>query len=309
MRECRMRRSPGMRVNVCIPHYIQEQADPACNPNGYGSLRKGATLKRSLAMGRCISSLLNLQRSARTALLNIATQQIDHWSNGGSPLEINITVVTDGHHRLDDLLQHFGARVQVIDVDLDDPRQLPLACRDHLINTGDGADLLAYLEDDVVIDDPGFFDKQLWFLEKTNHRFCLMPHRYERCDSGGLDRLLVDGPLAPSFIGQYAQPQTNAAKGAYAGTETVSFDITDNPHSGMFVVSGTQASILRQRDLPRSGFVGPLETAATLTVLQNFPVMKPSLSNWTFLRIEHGHPSFLHYLSKLPTMSMDASQP
>jgi len=293
-----------MRVNVCLPHYIQEQGDPAANPNGYGSLRQGATLKRSLAMGRCINSLLNLQRSARTAVLNIATQQIDHWANDTSPLEINITVVTDGNHRLDDLLEHFGNRVQVLDLDLDDPRQLPLACRDHLIETSDGADLLAYLEDDVIIDDPEFFDKQLWFLEKTNHRFCLMPHRYERCHSDGLDKLLVDGPLDPNFIGQYAQPQPNAAQGAYRGVETVSFDITDNPHSGLFVVSAAQASILRGHDLPRSGFVGPLETAATLTVLQNFPVMKPNLKNWTFLCVEHGHPSFLHYLNKLPLNPM-----
>ncbi len=106
-----------MRVNVCLPHYIQEQVDPAANPNGYGSLRKKAMLKRSLAMGHCINVFLNL---------------------------------------------------------------------------------------------------------------------------------------------------------------------------------------------PQLGFVSPLETAAKLMVLQNFPVMKPNLKNWTFLLIEHGHPSFLHYLNKLPLNSMSA---
>lgn len=289
-----------MRVNVCIPHFLKEHADPTDNPNGYGSLRQGATLGRTLAMGRCLSSLLNLQRHAKTARLNIANKQIEHWTNDNPILDINITVVTDGHHRLNDVLQHFGSRVQVLDVDLDDPRQLPLACRDHLINTDDGADLLAYLEDDLVINDPEFFDKQRWFLEKTNHHFCLMPHRYERCNNGGLDKLLVDGPLTPSFIEQFAKPQTDAAQGSYKGVEAVSFDITDNPHSGMFVVSASQASTLRTSNLPRSGFVGPLETAATLTVLKTFPVMKTNLNNWMFLRVEHGHPSFLQYLNKLP---------
>ena len=135
-----------------------------------------------------------------------------------------------------------------------------------LINTGDGADLLAYLEDDVVIDDPGFFDKQLWFLEKTNHRFCLMPHRYEPVHQGPIHQLLVDGPLSPQFIGRFMQPQRNAAHGLYSGNEKVHFDLTDNPHSGCFVVSARQAEELSQKDLPREGFVGPLETAATLLI-------------------------------------------
>ena len=295
-----------MRVNVCIPHFINENVKPSDNPNGYGSLREGATFNRTLAMGRCISSLLSLQRSGKTAQLNMA-QRIDFWSNAGPKLEIKITIVTDGHHRLDELLQYFGNQVQVLDVELDDPRLLPLACRDHLINTGEGADLLAYLEDDLIINDPEFFDKQYWFLEKTSHRFCLMPHRYERCHSEGIDKLLVDGPLTPSFIKKFTEPQPNAAQGAYNGVEAVSFDITDNPHSGMFILSESQATTLRNRKLPRSGFIGPLETAATLTVLQNFPVMKTSLKNWMFLRIEHGHPSFLHYFNKFPLSPLKPS--
>ena len=293
-----------MRVNICIPHFINENVKPSDNPNGYGSLREGATFNRTLAMGRCISSLLNLQRSGKTAQLNMA-QRIDFWTNARSKLEIKITIVTDGHHRLDGLLEYFGSQVQVLDVELDDPRLLPLACRDHLIETGEGADLLAYLEDDLIINDPEFFDKQYWFLKKQAIVFALC-----HIDMNAVEvrnrQLLVDGPLTPSFI-KNLQPQPNAAQGAYNGVEAVSFDITDNPHSGMFVISGSQATTLRNRKLPRSGFIGPLETAATLTVLQNFPVMKTSLKNWTFLRVEHGHPSFLHYFNKFPLSPLKAS--
>ena len=39
-----------------------------------------------------------------------------------------------------------------------------------------------------------------------------MPHRYERCRSEGIDKLLVDGPLTPSFIKKFAEPQPNAAQ-------------------------------------------------------------------------------------------------
>ena len=57
---------------------------------------------------------------------------------------------------------------------------------------------------------------------------------------------------------------------------------------------------LSQQTLPRDGFVGPLETAATLTVLHSYPVMKPSLENWQFLQVEHGHPSFRRLLNTFP---------
>jgi len=88
-----------------------------------------------------------------------------------------------------------------------------------------------------------------------------------------------------------------------AGLRHVSFDVASNPHSGTFCVSREQAQQLQTAALPREGFVGPLETAATLTVLHRFPVMKPSLESWSFLRVEHGHPSFLHYINKLPHQS------
>ena len=42
------------------------------------------------------------------------------------------------------------------------------------------------------------------------------------------------------------------------------------------------------------GFVGPLETVATFTVLQHSPVIKPSWAQRDFLLLEHAHPSFLH---------------
>ena len=47
-------------------------------------------------------------------------------------------------------------------------------------------------------------------------------------------------------------------------------------------------------------FVGPLETAATGTVWNHFPVWKTVWSDRDFLCLEHGHPSFLANLGKMP---------
>ena len=289
-----------MRVNVCIPHYVRESVAAEDNPNGYGSLSEGATLKRTIALSRCIGSLLNLQRSQTSAVLNIGQQRIDHISNKQFPIELNIIVMSDGENQLTDALRLFGTMIRVEEISIEDPRHLALACRDHLIKNTDEAELYVYMEDDLIIHDGDFFEKQAWFIEKTNHQFCLMPHRYERIDMGGIDRMLVDGPLIEEYINSFTNPVINAAEGNYRGRKKISFDITNNPHSGMFVISNRQAKQLRELQLPRSGFNGPLETAATLTVLQSFKVMKPGFSNYDFLCIEHGHPSFQNYIHQFP---------
>ena len=221
-----------MRVHVCIPHFVREEVDPAANPHGYGSLRSGGQFQRSLALNRCLHSLLGLQRQAELTVLNIHHKRIDRVPARQTPLELQISVCTDGEHQLDQVLELFGPRIKVVELQPDSPRELPLACRDHLITNRAGANLLMYLEDDLVIHDPAFFDKQYWFLEKTDHRFVLMPHRYEPVHQAGLHQLLVDDPLAPKFIGRFMEPQANAAQGVYGGREAVSFDLTTNPHSG-----------------------------------------------------------------------------
>ncbi|WP_411869961.1 hypothetical protein [Vulcanococcus limneticus] len=291
----------GILVRACVPHFFREDSDTS----GYGSRRPGARLARSLALARCISGLVNLQRGLQDAVLHIADRVIDRPTQSADraarlPLHVEICVCTDGRHQLGDVLDHFRGQIKQLTIDIDNPRLLPLASRDHLVNSGTAPDLALYLEDDLVIHDASYADKLLWFLNRTQHKLSLMPHRYERIDRGDLGILHVDGPLSKQFIQRFATPQANAANGLYLGKEQVNFDITDNPHSGTFALSKEQVLYLRTQALPTSGFVGPLETAATLTVLQFFPVLKPSFKNRGFLSVEHGHPSFTHYINKFP---------
>ena len=293
-----------MRVHVCIPHYALGENDPIDNPEGYGSLRARDQFQRALALNRCLNGLLGLKRLEEIAILNIHHKRIDHVEANLSPLELKISVCTDGEHQLDQVLDLFDSRIETVRLQPDTPRELPLACRDHLIANRGEADLLMYLEDDLVIHDHDFFDKHHWFLEKTDHCFCLMPHRFERVNQPKIHQLLVDGPLDPQYLGQFMQPRANAARGVYRGRETVNFDLASNPHSGCFVVSAKQAEELSRQPLPQRGFIGPLETAATLTVLHRYPVMKPSLEHWDFLVVEHGHPSFRKYLNTFPHQAL-----
>jgi hypothetical protein len=74
-----------------------------------------------------------------------------------------------------------------------------------------------------------------------------------------------------------------------------------NPHSGFFGLNRDQVFELRTLPLPTEGFVGPLETAASLSVGIAFKLLKPSMESRDFLAIEHAHPSYLGYL--LPSSS------
>ena len=96
---------------------------------------------------------------------------IDPIANSDTPLEVQISFCTAKTNRLQDILDLYKNSIQAIDLPLDNPRDLPLACRDYLIRNHPEADLLSYLDDDVVIHDKLFFDQQLWFHVYTNHQF------------------------------------------------------------------------------------------------------------------------------------------
>lgn len=291
-----------MRVSLCIPHYFK----PSDDKDGYGSTRQTARITRTLSLGRCLGSLISLQRLNRNCVFNMASQAIEHYAINNStdplsPLEIEITVCTDGENTLGEVLDEFRHFIQIKTFELEEPKNLPIATRDWLLRTRDNGehfDLYVYLEDDIVINDLEFFNKQLWFLSHTKGRFCLMPHRYEPVFRRKVGRLLIDGPLKPSLVRRFSEPRPNAGRGIYRGIHPIEFDIPENPHSGLFVISNPQKEYLSSKKLATDGFISPLETAATLTVLEHFTVFKPSVDCTNFLTIEHGHPSFTSFMNK-----------
>ena len=291
-----------LQVRVAIPHFFREQP----GGTGYGSGRPGARFERSLALGRTLAALLALERSADDLVLNLGQRRLEttgplrQGSQTLPAIVLELHLFTSGEHLLQEGLRPFADRLTLHRLELEDPRQLPLAARDFLIQADPPTDLALYLEDDLVIGDPLFFDKQAWFLAGSQHKAVLMPHRYERVKGQAGRRLLVDGPLRDGFIGQFTQPKECFAKGRFWDGQDLVFDRTANPHSGLFCLSRPQVNRLRGETLPRDGFVGPLETAATLTALRYFPVVKPALAQRQFLWVEHGHPSFQALASQWP---------
>ena len=283
-----------MNVLIALPHYFKE-ADQAT----YGSDRRGQRQARSIALIQCLSSLLAMRKNADDLILNIRAKGLQSTGSLSERREVTleIHVFTDGINMISPVLNMFKESISVHTFELDNSRHLPLKARDHLVENGHAYDLCLYMEDDLIIRDSEFLDKQIWFIKESEHRAVLMPHRTEWVPNGNGQRLLVDGPLKKEFIERFYIPKCNAAQGVYKGRDVV-FDQSDNPHSGLFCISGVQAKLLATQEQPLHGFIGPLETAATLTVLRRYLVSKPAWKDRDFLWIEHGHPSFRGYCSK-----------
>jgi hypothetical protein len=300
----------GIQVQVCIPHFFNESQRSVEN---YGSCREGSRLARSLALARCLSSVIALRRSQIDFELNIGDRAIDSLPQQDSielgqkiPANVEVTVCTTGGSYLRDVLSLYETKISMLNLDLENPRHLGLATRDHLIHHLPSADLFIYLEDDLVIHDGLYLEKLFWFYSQTKHQMCLMPHRYEMSSAQARCRLYVDGPPSAKAIQKFIKPRHAAAEGRFQG-QVISFDVASNPHSGSFCMSLPQVKQLRKKSLPTSGFAGPLETAATYTVMKYYPILKSSKKHIDFFEIEHAHPSFLGHFNSFPVRNASSN--
>lgn len=293
-----------LRLRVAIPHFFREGASEASG--GYGSGRRGNRLPRSLALARCLGSVLGLNRAQHDWILNIAERQLELTPApalaGLAAVQVELHLFVSGQHWLQEVVELFAPRLVLHQLELADPMQLPLAAVRQLLDLAPPADLSLYLEDDLVVQDPRYADKLAWFHQRTEHRFVLMPHRLEPTVANAPQRLFVDGPIKPAGQQEpvWADQELPVAQGRFWDGQELSFVRAANPHSGSFCLSTPQLEQLRQAPWPPQPFVGPLETAATGTVLGHFPVLKPSWACRDFLTLEHGNPSFLRLLGELP---------
>lgn len=294
-----------MHIRAVIPHYFSEDVQKDSLPeigSGFGCRTPGARLSRAVALSRCLLGLLNLRRSRQDLCLNLVQAMGESTPDTevfvDSPdISLEIVLVVHADQFLLEAIQPLVPQVRVLQLDLADPRCLGLEARDWLIQHPRPADLNLYLEDDLVIHDPFLPEKILWMAQQSNHQCVLLPHRYELTKNLlNAPRLYIDGPIEHHIFAAWHQPKLKFAQGSFRFYPKIEFDIPSNPHSGFFGISRQQLLLLRESVLPREGFVGPLETAATYTVGALFKLLKPSLNYREFATIEHAHPSYLGYL-------------
>jgi len=290
-------------VSVWIAHYFHAGA----SDQPYGSLRASQRPRRALALARNLAALLALQRQTTELVLSPAAGGWLQATSDGWPapclaevrVEIHVCVLDDCW--IQEALAPFAADIHLHRLSGVDPRQLPALTRDALVHAASHADLSIYLEDDLVLQDPLCIDKWLWFSQLTQHQAVLMPHRFEQANPEG--KVYVDGPIDAAYLRELGWPEAPMLEGCFMAEPAVRLMPASNPHAGLFAISALQRETLQQRpSLPRDGFVGPLESVATATVGQCWPIYKPSWPQRQFLQVEHGHPVFRAHLGSLPRL-------
>lgn len=281
-----------MRLLFAIPHHFDPEPDKG-RAGRHGSLRRDPG-PRLAALTSCIASL-HQHFGARQCVLDIASRTALPASQDLSA-EVDVLVCTTrGRHLLDglplpkNLWQHHAADAE--------PLLLGFECQAALAERLGIYDWYCYLEDDLVLHDPLFFAKLAWFTTYAGDAALLQPNRFERAASGHFHKAYVDGDLAPRVTAPFQDLADRPTLTGLFLDRTVRFDRARNPHSGCWFLNARQMerfarhpAFLRRDD---TRFVGPLESAATLGIMQAFRIYKPAPACAGFLEAEHHGTAFL----------------
>ncbi len=286
-----------MRLLAAIPHFFDRTRSRSPDGRWHGSTGQDPSA-RVAALSACISALHQLYGPAQQ-VIDHATR-VARPANAGTAGRVEVVVCTSGDgHLLDQLPLPAGSFIHRPTAA--PPPLLGFECHAVLRDGLGEHDYYAYLEDDLIARDPWMFVKLGWFTDQLGQGVLLQPNRYEVGPLGLVHKAYIDGDLADEVTAPFQDiSESPVATGRLLG-RTVTFVRARNPHSGCFFLNGSQMSAWAARPdfLDRdTGFIGPLESAATLGMMRAFRVYKAAAEDAGFLEIEHHGTSFLGQLRR-----------
>ncbi len=151
-------------------------------------------------------------------------------------------------------------------------------------------DFYCYLEDDIIIRDPAFFEKLLWFQNTFGPNCLLAPVRFELASTGTPAKVIVDFDLPRHLLEPFrCANQKYEIEGVW-NARRQTFQLPSNPHAGCFFLTQEQmAHWVRQPSFNDHdvSWIGPMESAATLSVGKVFDIYKPVRPDPFFLEVQH----------------------
>lgn len=275
-----------MRILVTIPHYFGP-TQQAFEKAAYGSTGSNAPVR--IAALRAVITALHQHFNSQAVMYSDIGRAVLRPTDGGRVFKLDIVVVTtSGRHLLDELGLPDGLFVhREVAVD---PMTLGFACHEVLAENQGRYDYYCFMEDDLVITDQSFFDKLNWFNEKFGADGVLFPNRYETSINAPCKKLYIDRAMLEELPELSASPDDCGFIHGTFLARTLVLKRPSNPHSGCFFLNEAQFRTWRDRPyfLDRDvGFVGPLESAATLGVMRTFKIYKPWDAWPGFLEIHH----------------------
>ena len=277
-----------MRILLAIVHYW--------NPSGGGqhqSLRADPQPRIEALQ----QQLLCLRRlGLAQSMLHMADRAV-YPANEGYRHAIEVKVITDGqHHVLDQLDAVYQDCYQEVVTQPAHGRLLGFEAQRVLADAlAEPYDLFGYLEDDLLIHDPCFFQKIQWFTALMGDTCLVLPQRLEFSPlPHRVDRFYIDGPIAEGDLRRLVPEAGPVRLVQWAGAQ-VPFEPPRNPHAGCFFLSRAQLAHWVDQPWWQDGdtsFISPLESAATLGIAKTFSLFKPCLSHAAWLELQHYGTSF-----------------
>lgn len=284
-----------MRLLFAIAHHFNPEPAPDAGSRAgrHGSLRRDPK-PRLAALTSCIASL-HQHFGQRQCMLDIATKTALPASQDLAA-EVDVLICTTrGRHLLDslrlpkNLWQHHATDAE--------PLLLGFECQAALAERLGIYDWYCFLEDDLILHDPLFFAKLAWFTSYAGDGALLQPNRYERAPSGHFHKAYIDGDLAAHVTAPFQDMADRPELTGLFLDRPLRLARARNPHAGCWFLNARQMerftrhpAFLRRDD---TRFIGPLESAATLGIMQAFRVYKPAPACAGFLEVEHHGSSFL----------------
>jgi hypothetical protein len=286
-----------MRVLVAIPHFAGTGSVIGADGREHGSLKD--TGPRLTALTACLTALHGSFGSPQCS--------IDHAHLTAKPivpstpfqLEV-IICTTRGQHLLSELAlpaqlyQHHATQAE--------PMMLGFECQRVLADKLGGHDFYCYLEDDLMVEDPWLFAKLVWFCGHVGNERLLQPNRFETGAHPFIRKAYVDGDLSKAATARFQNLSEEPTLSSEVLGRRVVFRRPLNPHSGCYFLNAEQMQhwVRQPCFLQREcGFMGPLESAATLGIMRTFKVYKPGPENPDFLEVRHFGSEYLKMI-RLP---------
>jgi hypothetical protein len=273
-----------MRVLLAIPHVFAPKE---------GSLYSSQTeAKRGLKQGALLNATIgNLNRHGQRhwihASLGKGRSIVTRELRTGLGAELTIQLYSPTTASLAQQLPQV-AGLEIINPEVDDYTQVPLLASRRLLEQAQDYDLVGYLEDDLLIEDPQLFGKILYLDSLTDGSYAFLPHRYEHIPSRG-DVILSGDPDGgrPDLFWD-----TGETLNVPWPLGSVQFYRATNPHSGCYFLTRRQAQRVLcfwQERQWKADFQlsGPLEQAGSGLLLPVLKVMKPRPDHYRFLMVRH----------------------
>lgn len=279
-----------MKILITIPHYYR------ASNNGYGSGGKDPQ-PRIEALRACLFNIFTLFAQSQ-CMIDIA-QRKAITANNNYANEVDVIVCTDGeNHLLDNVSipeQFYTHRK----CSVDNPMNLGFECSYVLKENLGKYDYYCFMEDDLLINDPYFFEKLNWFNKENDFMRLLNPNRYEVSTTGAVLKAYVDGDIRSDLTEKFQNiNESSHLQGNFLGKNIV-FQRPLNPHSGCYFL--TQKQMEHWANQPYftdkdTSFISPLESSASLGIMKTFKVYKPAPTNANFLEIQHYGDQFLQLI-------------